>query len=502
MALKISVQNVPIAFLSLLALASVARGQASSVVGAPNSDAGAERLTYGVDAGLGETDNVSLVPTNRVSQTIATVDADFDIKHKSSRLDVDAKGNFTDFDYVQGAYSNELLGRFDGVVHLALIPQRITWVLQDDFGQAALDPFVPTTPGNFEDINYVSTGPDFALRMGGTGFLDASLRIARATYQTSPFNSNRVLGSLAAGLQLSARSSVSLNGVAERVLFDNTVVNGDFDRSSAYVRYEIQGARTNLSVDLGETKISQNASSGTSTVVLGANGLPITVPVTIPQAPYSTTGPLARIAVTRILSSSISLTVSGGRELTDGISSFGSIQGGAIGVVGTVPALLTTSSYAADFGAVGWRFERNRTAIGVSAHWEKDVYISQSQFDLTRVGGEIKVDRQLSRAFALQVLGRYYKNDYPNATLLTLAGGSPKYDDGLVAAILSWRHGRALEVRLRAEYGSRNTAGVDEGYRETRAFLTVGYRPWTQQSNDSLRPIDSTRPMDGPSLGR
>ncbi len=109
-----------------------------------------------------------------------------------------------------------------------------------------MDPFLPTTPGNLEDINYVSTGPDLALRMGGTGFVDASVRMARATYQTSPFNSSRVLGSLAAGLQLSARSSVSLNGAAERVLFDNTVVNGDFNRTSAYVRYEIQGARTEL----------------------------------------------------------------------------------------------------------------------------------------------------------------------------------------------------------------------------------------------------------------
>ncbi len=243
---------------SLLALAPIAGAQTLLKLLAHRIRAPVRRdLTYGVDAGLGETDNVTLAPTNKVSQTIATVDADFDVKHQSSRLDVDAKGNFTDFDYLQGAYGNQLLGRFDGMAHFALIPQRLTWVLQDDFGQAALDPFVPMTPGNIENVNYVSTGPDFALRMGGTGFVDASVRVARATYQTSPFNSNRVLGSLAAGLQLSARSSVSLNGVAERVLFDNTVVNGDFDRSSAYVRYEIEGART---VSVGGSGRHQNQS--------------------------------------------------------------------------------------------------------------------------------------------------------------------------------------------------------------------------------------------------
>ncbi|HET6328367.1 MAG TPA: hypothetical protein VFG04_27035 [Planctomycetaceae bacterium] len=493
MARRAAVRHFAIALFSLLALAPLADAQTTPSLNAANSGAGTERLIYGVDAGLGETDNVSLAPTNKVSQTIATIDADFDIKHQSSRLDVDAKGNFTDFDYLQGAFGNQLLGRFDGVAHFALIPQRLTWVLSDDFGQAALDPFAPTTPGNLEDINYVSTGPDLALRVGGTGFVDASLRMARATFQTSPFNSSRVLGTIAAGLQLSARSTVSLNGAAERVLFDNTVVNGDFNRTSAYARYEIQGARTELSVDLGATKISQNASSGTSTVVL-IGGVPTIVPVTIPQSAYSTTGPLARIAVTRKLSSAASLSLSGGRELTDGTSSFGTIQSGAIGIVGSVPPLLTSSSYTSDFGSVAWRYERNRTTIGVSGRWERDVYVSQPQFDLTRTGGEFYVERKLSRAFALQVLGRYYRNNYPNvdASLVVLDGGTPKYDDEVVGAMLSWRHGRVLELRLRAEHSSRTTPGADLGYGENRVFLTVGYRP--QASNDSLEPSDTTTP--------
>jgi hypothetical protein len=245
-------------------------------------------------------------------------------------------------------------------------------------------------------------------------------------------------------------------------------------------------------VEFGATKISQNASSGTSELVRTASGSFITVPVTIPQSAYSTTGPLARIAVTRKLSSAATLTLAGGRELTDGISSFGSIQSGAIGVVGTVPALLTSSSYTSDFGSVAWRYERDRTVIGVSGQWEKDIYVSQSQFDVTREGGEIDAVRMLSRAFALQVLGRYYKSNYPNTTLLVLAGGSPKFDDGLVAAVLSWRYGRALEVRFRAEHGFRTTAGgVDNGYGENRVFLTVGYRPWAQQLSDSFHPYRS-----------
>lgn len=508
MTLRAGARHFPLAVLPVLALASIADAQTLLSAGAQTSSAAPGHLVYGVDAGLGETDNVTLAPTNKVSQTIATVDADLDYKHQSSRLDVEAKGSFTDFEYLQGAFGNQLLGRFNGLAHFALVPQRLTWVLQDEFGQAALDPFLPTTPGNLEDINYVSTGPDFALRLGGTGFFDASLRAARATFQTSPFNSNRALGSVAAGLQLSPRSTVSLNGAVERVLFDNTVVNGDFDRSSAYLRYDIRGARTTLSVQAGATKITQDASAGTTTIVLNAAGKPVTVPVTIPQAAYSTTGPLARISVSRKLSPTATLSLTGGRELTDGVSSFGSIQGGTIGVVDTVPALLTSSSYTSDFGAVSWRYERNRTTVEIGGNWEKDVYVSQSQFDVTRGGGQIVAERKLSRAFALQVLGRYYKSNYRNAALLVLDGGSPKYDDAIVGAILSWRYGHALEVRLRADHGSRTTPGVDQGYRENRVFLTVGYRPRTPESADSFGPgdlfgpFDAARPLDSPGIGR
>ena len=94
---------------------------------------------------------------------------------------------------------------------------------------------------------------------------------------------------------------------------------------------------------------------------------------------------------------------------------------------------------------------------------------------------------------AAQVIGRYGKSDYTNVIpgSLTLQGASPKYDDGLIAAALIWRHGRALEVRLRAEHSARTTSGTDTGYRENRVFLTVGYRPKPELSDDSLNLNDS-----------
>ena len=86
---------------------------------------------------------MTLAPTDQISQTIATADADFTVNERSRLFDVNAAGNFSYLDYLQGAYGNELLGRFDGVGRRGLVPGRMVWVLRDDFGQAALDAYTP-----------------------------------------------------------------------------------------------------------------------------------------------------------------------------------------------------------------------------------------------------------------------------------------------------------------------------------------------------------------------
>ena len=89
--------HLSIAVVSILALVSGSRAQTltpgtDSKTETLTSGVGSkgETLTYGADLGVAESDNVTLVSTNKVSQTMALADADFDYKKISRRLDVDA----------------------------------------------------------------------------------------------------------------------------------------------------------------------------------------------------------------------------------------------------------------------------------------------------------------------------------------------------------------------------------------------------------------------------
>jgi hypothetical protein len=415
----------------------------------PAPRARAESFDYGVDVGIGESDNVTLVQSNKVSQTIAITDVDFDFKDQTRRFDVDAKGDFSYLDFLQGAYSNELIGRFDGNANVALIPQHVTWVITESFGQSQIDPFLAVVPTNLENVNYVATGPDLVFRLGPTVFLDMSARYARTTYQTDPFDSNAVLGSAALGLALSAQSSISINGSFKRMLFDNTDVNTDFDRSSAYVHYEVEGARTNLTANLGATKVTQGSESFT--------------------------GPNAKLQLARKLSSVSKLTFTLGRDITDASTAFGNLQGGAIGGIVTAPAAISLSNYTATYGTVEWEYARNRTKFAVSGTWEKDSYDGQPLQDLTRGTAEFRIERRLTSQLTGQLLGRVFRTEYTNTDF--------SETDGLVGAALTFRQGRGLEIKLRYDHTSRVVpGGIAGGYIENRAFLTIGYRPRTAES--------------------
>ena len=399
--------------------------------------------TYGVDVGIGATDNIALVADDKVSQTIGITDLDFAYKQQSLRLDADLKGDFSYLDYLQHAYSGQLLGRFDGLAELALVPERLTWTLQDNFGQALLNPFAVPTPANLENVDYLVTGPNLKLRLGSSSFLDLSAHYARAQYETSPFDSNRLLGSLDWGFQLSPLSTLALDALNEHVLFTDTAVNTDFVRSSLYGHYQLHGARTEVVGILGATEVTQGG--------------------------VSITRPLVRVAVTRTLSPTAKLTLSAGQELTDASSSFSVLQSGAIGSIKAAPAPVTAAPYTRIYTSVEWKYERVRTGIALSGRWEKDSYETDPSFDNNASGSEVRLYRNLTRTFRAEFLGSLDYTDYAQTNFTAR--------DSLLGGALVLREGRGLEFRLRYSHMSRAATGIGSSYNENLAFLTIGYSP-------------------------
>jgi len=417
-----------------------------------------------VTGGLGQTDNVALTPSGQ-SQTLASVGGAVDAARQGAVFNGFLQGQLDYLYYVQHAYSGQFLGRLDGEGSWALVPDRIKWVLQNDFGNAQVDALSAPNRSNMQAVNVLSTGPDFLLRPSQTMYLQLGARYQSSVWQTSPYNSQRVLASAAIGEELSLASNVSLNANATSIRFqDPTVLNPNYDRRKFYLHYDVRGVRTSLALDLGVAMVNETGKWQSAL--------------------------LAQLALTRDLSPFQSVFLSAGQQYTDASDSFAGMTGGAAGYTILAPAAGSGGNYLNQFVTGGWNYKRGRSSFGLSGHWDRNTYTIEAtpqqlaDFINTGAATPLNVERWSVQGRAERVLTPRISGDihvaYTHEDYWTVG-----YLDHTVLAgvALAYTVNSKLQYRLRYEHNLRTVEAVPEsgtrvapGYTENIIFLNVFYQ--------------------------
>jgi hypothetical protein len=172
------------------------------------------------------------------------------------RLSADVEGRVYGVKYFSEDFDDEILGEFDGTLTWWLVPEQFAWVLQNVYDQVAEDPFSPISPENRQNINFLTTGPDWFIPIGERARAYLGGRYESAQYQTVDFDDERVVGIASIDRYLSRWSLLGLHFSAESVDFDS-VFQPDFDRQEAYIRYEYSRAGPSESRDISEDPFSE-----------------------------------------------------------------------------------------------------------------------------------------------------------------------------------------------------------------------------------------------------
>ena len=400
-------------------------------------------LDFSLSTGLLASDNVTRVPSDAESDLIATAGLDLHFKQDTRLLKAAFDGDFAYLDFLRNSFGNEVIGRFDGTGSFALIPELLSWSVRDDFGQIQVDPFRAITPENRQNVNYLSSGPDVTLRFGARNFVSLSGRYSLTHYQVSDFDSKRTFGGISAGRDLGVASNISLNAQTERIAFDNTALNSDYDRNSAFLRYEASGVRTRLWVNAGGSHVDESA-----------GGL---------------SGPLLQAQVERTLSPAAKLAIGIGTQLTDAADSFREVRPGAVGGIETGPVAGTSETFRRRYVEASWSYTRSRTTISTTVRWTDDAYRVSQTLDLKHTEGQLRLERQISPFVAAHLVGSIRNYDYVNAL------SSSK--DLIGGVGLTLRTGQNLSVAM--DYAREDQAAriVQNTFHENRVSITLVYHP-------------------------
>ncbi len=418
--------------------------------------AGATTPGYLISLGVGTSDNIRRVPTDEESETLAIAGLQLDWRERTARTETDVLGDLAYVDYLQNTFGSEVVGNASGRFSYAIAPERLLWSVSDNFGQGRIDPLSASSPENRENINYFSTGPDLALPFGSTLQLLASGRYSKVAYQETPLDSDRYSGLVGLEHKLSAASSVSLNASRDSIRFDDTNLNPDYDRDSAYARYKVDGRRTSIALDAGYSRIDRTVGENSD-------------------------GVLFRLEVSRRISASSYLAASAGHEFSDAADAFRLSQTLTGGGLDTQSTVQTSSPFTNKYYTLGWNFARNRTGANLTASRFEESYSDNTLLDRKRTLLSGQLTRNLTPVLEAALAAAYSKEDYTNV------GADAK--ESTAGVQLNWRAGRYLTISARYQYAHRTSNLPGTGFSENRTWLQFGWgRPSGELITGPARP--------------
>jgi len=396
---------------------------------------------YQITVGVAETDNVQLLPSGGSTDTTPFQELEFTWHDKRPLFAADIDADLEHVTYIPRIYDDEVIGNFLGQGRLNILPQLLTWSVNDNFGQGRLNPLAPITPANREDINYFSTGPRLTVALGPELKLDVTGQYGRVDYQQSPLDSNRLTGSVALTHEFSLRSSISLDVVDERVDYQQDQLFSDFSSQELFLHYSTTGSRTRLGVDLGYSRIQES----------GAN-----------NGSY-----LARLSVSRELSAASTIGLSAGHNYSDGAGSFLQIQGVGGATLYTQSVVESNAPFSSDYATLGWNFLYARTSLSINASYYQDRYATASELNNDLATIQARFARQISPVLELGL------TEY--VTRQSFASGGANATETNTGLQLTWHAGRHLSMQF-AYYLAKSTASIStDSYTENGLWLSVGY---------------------------
>jgi hypothetical protein len=403
-------------------------------------------LKVAVLGGASWSDNIARVGDEEEGGSIGRAGLLLDWKEKSRRLDADVDVDTLYEHFFDDTFEDDLVGGVDGKVTLGIVPDRFNWYFEENLGQITLDPFAAVTPANREDINYFTTGPDFLLHFGSDTSLQLSGRYSDTSFETSHYDGTQTGGFVALGHNLSTASRLSLNVEANQFEFDDQVTNTNYDRTGAFVRYEVHGARTELQVDAGYSAIDLDGGES-------FNGL------------------LARINAKRRMSTASTLTFAAGTQFGDSGELFrqGQDLGGGASLQTSRAVIASSDPFESHFASLGYDFNRNRTSLGFSVQYNDEQYETNSAADRSFIYWSLYGVRQMSPVLSLRAFATLSHQELENAD----------FDDDELRFGLSadWNLARTMSLRAQIERYDRNSSTGGGEYQEDVASLFVIWSP-------------------------
>ena len=391
---------------------------------------------------LGYSDNPARLPPGReVDETLNLLHVRAGIEDTTSRLRKIIRSDLQYASYAKNHFEDENVSGVDMFLAYDIVPRRFVWSLTDNYGQQLRDPFRTLGPGNRENINYLTTGPQLTVPFAGRYFMVVSAQHSDVNYSESPLDNSRLSSQFGFGRRVSDTRSVSLIYQADDVEYAEASAGPDFKNEQAFFRFDSANARGTFQLDIGESALKSTDRDDAE--------------------------PLVRLMFDRRVAQTLEMSVQVGRHFSDAGEAFRRFQGSEPDI-GTSPDILGTGDpFLTQYASLHLTADRRRGSlyVGVTLSDEDYQNVTEANRRLSRIG--FGATRQFTRLWRGIAQFDYERREFleidrtDNDRTLTLG------IDRLV--------GPRLAVGGRALVYERRTNAIDAGAKENQIAFQASY---------------------------
>jgi hypothetical protein len=375
-------------FVLLAAASGVAPIALSQQATVPPGSSAALDLRFGG----GHSDNVRRTPIGESdSYSLAGITGDY--SRTSRRLDTLLYVDIERRDYSDPTIEDEPFGSIDAYLDLGIVPERVSWLFNENYGQAQIDPYAPPSPFNQEQVNVFSTGPSFDLPLGSRTILNiAARRDSRKFEDSTQLDSDGESADLGVARTVSPTTTLGLTVTGRQLEYD--IPFNDNRVSSWYADYQKQLASGDVMLALGRSKATFDA-TGAET-----------------DAPY------VDFSWQRAVGARSVLTVSAANQLGDFGDGFGWL---ATSPDGSVPlpdvTLLTPNVFKETSAAVDYTVTLPRGRLSIGSDVVDVTYDGSPELDYDWRQTSVSYQRPLRAQLSLGVDASYAKRIFDESGL-------------------------------------------------------------------------------------
>jgi hypothetical protein len=312
--------------------------------------------------------------------------------------------------------------------------------VQDNYGSVARDPRAVETPDNRQNLNYFTTGPDLQFHFGPRTNLRFEGRYSDVQYEASTSDQDRARALVELRRLVASKASWSLQVSTTNVDYKLAAL-GQYDVDEAVLGFDATGARTDLSLGAGYTRLRRDTGDDS--------------------------GLLARAALTRKVGTRSQVTIGFGTQFADTADVFQLDQTARGIVLGNGEAAVSNDPYRMDYADFIFGTQGSRADISFYASYRREDHETLPAFNRKYSSARLDLTRRFTPRVSASLGAGYSNNQFGTAGI--------ELKEKTLDAAIRWNIAETWGLQGGYAYLQGDGTGSSRNYRENRAFLGIVY---------------------------